>query len=289
MKCQIVIGQGGKRNLFFDSPLIAGPNAILIKDKTAAPFGAVLTPLLSHAQPQTAQPSFVRTSAGYLLWPGYGRQPWQQARRQYRSENPLAGKPLIATISPADASEAFKLAQALGSWEQIEGIALYLTDGQTPTELLDIVKAVNSITALPLLVRMPFTDPMSYARMYSDGSVAALIVAAPPQGEALEGEQTYLRGELHSPAMVPLYASLIRQLGGITELPIIARADASSTQDVLTLIGAGAEAVILEGMLWVQPNSAEIIRRELDERAQRWQVETWQAFSQHLRQKPVLP
>ena len=289
MKCQIVIGQGGKHNLLLDSPLIAGPNAIMIKDRSAAPFGAVLTPLLSHTQPQVAQPSFVRTSAGYLLSPGYGTQQWQQARRQYRSENPLVGKTLIATISPVDAREAFKLAQALGSWVQIEGIALYLTEGQTPVELLDIVKAINSVTDLPLLVRMPFTDPMSYARMCTDVSVGALIVSAPPQGEALDGEQTYLHGELHSPAMVPLYASLIRQLRSITDLPIIACADASSTQDVIILVGAGAEAVILEGVLWVQPNVAETIHRELDERAQHWQVDTWQAFSQHLRQHAVLP
>ena len=92
----------------------------------------MLTPLLSRTQPQTAQPSFVRTNAGYLLSQGYGRQLWQQARRQFRSENPLARTPLIATIAPVDASEAVKLAQALGSWEQIEGIALHLTDGQTP-------------------------------------------------------------------------------------------------------------------------------------------------------------
>lgn len=289
MKYQIVIGQGGKHNLLLDSPLIAGPNAILIKDKTAEPFGAVLTPLLSRTQPQTAQPSFVRTSAGYLLSPGYGRQLWQQARRQFRSENPLARTPLIATIAPVDASEAVKLAQALGSWEQIEGIALHLTDGQTPGELLEIIRTINSVTDLPLLVRMPFADPVSYARMCGDGSVAALIVAAPPQGEALVEEQIYLRGELHSPALVPLYANLIRQLRSITDLPIIARADASGTQDVLTLVGAGAEAVMLEGVLWVQPNIAEIICHELDERAQRWQVETWQAFSQRLRQMTVLP
>ena len=136
---------------------------------------------------------------------------------------------------------------------------------------------------------MPFADHVSYARMCGDGSVAALIVAAPPQGEALVEEQIYLRGELHSPALVPLYANLIRQLRSITDLPIIARADANGTQDVLTLVGAGAEAVMLEGVLWVQPNIAEIICHELDERAQRWQVETWQAFSQRLRQMTVLP
>lgn len=289
MKCQLVLGQGGKHNLLLDSPLIAGSNAIQINDKSTAPFGAVLTPLLSHSQLQGAQPGFVRTSGGYLLSPGYGRELWPQARRRYRTRNPRIGKPLVATISPADANEANKLAQGLGSWEQIEGIALALVDGQTPGELLEMVKNINGATDLPLLVRLPFSDPTSYARICNEESVAALIVASPPQGEVLANEKKYLRGELHSSALVALFASLIRQVKSISDVPIIARADASSTQDVLTLVAAGAHAVILEGSLWVQPNVAQEVRRELDEIAQRWQVDTWEDFNQHLRQTAVLP
>ncbi|MHB1357493.1 MAG: beta/alpha barrel domain-containing protein [Anaerolineae bacterium] len=289
MKCQLVLGQGSKHNLLLDSPLIAGPNAILMNDRSTTPFGAVLTPLLNQAQLQTTQLRFIRTSGGYLLSPGYGRQLWPQARRQYRTRNPRVAKPIIATISPANANEAYKLAQGLGSWEQIEGIALYLTEGQTLDELLEMVEAINSGTDLPLLLRLPFSDPCSYARVCRKESVAALIVAAPPQGEVLEDEKTFLCGELHSPALVALYARFIRQVRNITDLPIIARADASSTQDVLALVAAGAEAVILEGVLWVQPTIAHEIRQELDDKAQRWQVDTWQEFSQHLRRTAVLP
>jgi hypothetical protein len=289
MNYHIVLGQGGKRNLLLESPLIAGSDTISAKGKTVAPYGALLTPVLSRGQTPVAWPAFVRTSAGYLLSHGYGGFPWQQGRQQYRTAHALPGMPIIAAISPVDASEAYKLAQALGSWEQIEGIALNITDDQTPEELAEIIKAVNSATDLPLLIRLPFGDPQRYAEVCRDGAVAALIATAPPQGEVLGADLTLFHGELHSPALVPFYAHLIRELKRGTELPILARADAHSTWDVLILVAAGAEAVILEGALWVQPHISAEIQSDLDVKAKDWQVDTWQAFCQHLRQKMLIP
>jgi hypothetical protein len=284
MRCEILIGQGGKRNLLLDNPLIAGASAIQVTDRSVESFGAVMTPVLSQTQAPWTQPAFIRTSAGYLLSEGYGKQAWQQARRLFRMKSSRR-KPILATILPTDASEAFKMAQGLGGWEQIEGIVIYPADNQTPPEMLAITRAIKDGTDLPLFARLPFTEPISFAGVFSNESVAALIVAAPPWGEWFEEKQPYLLGELHSSALVPLYAHLVRQVKSFSGLPIIARADAGSTRDVLTLARAGAEAVILEGAEWAQPGIASEIWRELEDHALQMRVGTWQAFIQQLRQE----
>ncbi len=274
-----------KYSLEIDSPLVAGPNALPIKDRQATEsFGAICTPLICNTAQSNTAGFLLPTVAGYLINEEHGSISWQTARKLYSHAEQTRRKPILATIAPSDRVSAVRAAQDLSGWEQTAGILLHLYCSANPHETADIIRAVVSNTELPLLVRLPFEQPDIWLATLCSLPIAGLVIAAPSSGRLRTMEGDWEEGDLHSPALVAHYAGIIARAAGCG-IPLIARADASSIGDVLTLVAAGAEAVMLEGALWAQPNLAERILSELYATAARAGAGSWQEFTRYLRRE----
>ncbi|MCE5259508.1 MAG: hypothetical protein LLG44_10725 [Chloroflexi bacterium] len=274
-----------KYSLELDSPLVAGPNALPVKDSQAAEsFGAICTPLIRNTVQSDAARFLLPTVAGYLVNEEHGSISWQTARKLYSHAEQPRRKPILATVTPSDRISAVRAAQDLSGWEQTAGILLHLYCSANPHETADIIQAIVSNTELPLLVRLPFEQPDIWLATLCSLPIAGLVVAAPPNGRLRNKEGAWEEGDLHSPALVAHYAGIIARAVGCG-IPLIARADASSIGDVLTLVAAGAEAVMLEGALWTQPNLAERILSGLHAAAARAGAGNWQEFTRYLRRE----
>ncbi|MHB9032840.1 MAG: hypothetical protein ACYC6L_07320 [Anaerolineae bacterium] len=285
-KWQITL-ESNKLALMLGNPLIAGPNAVAPQDRRVSEaFGAVCTPLLSNAVPDGETGFLERTTAGYLAGSLAGCLSWRAARRLYARTRPAHDIPVIATIAPVDRAAAIKSAAELGTWEQISGILLYCYTGAMPELVNGIVRAVTGETDLPLILRLPYTQAAGWAQDLDLDLMAALLVGGPPPGSLRLANGTWSSGELHSPALVPYYAAVIRELAP-AGLPLIARADISSPQDALALFAAGAAAVMLEAAVWVQPDLPARTIQEIEYIASKAGVNDWDAFCRFLRQSPA--
>lgn len=275
-----------KHSLVLTTPLLAGSGALpLSATKTGSWWGAALTPLLWGNESARTPKEFARTAAGYLVPPGFGCVGWSNARRIFRQAR-YGGPPVAAVIAPDEPSFAAQMAADLSSWEGIQAIALYLFTDDMDTARR-IVRAAQNETSLPLWVRLPAnTTHEPWVDTLADCGAAAVIAAAPLPGKARLADGTWLEGDLHTPALVPYYTQLIAALP--RTLPIIARADANSTRDVLAVLAAGAQLVILEGAVWASPGLAETINSDLETLAIRWGTGSdWDALLSRLRSQTV--
>jgi len=190
--------------------------------------------------------------------------------------------PVLAVMAPADRAAAAQAADTVSSWEQIAGLVLYLDPAITMEESAGIVRAILDASSLPLIIQLPYEQPFMWADCLAPLAPAGFVIGAPPEGRLRRPGGSWLQGYLHSPALVPYYASVIAMTVRCG-IPIIARSDASSTGDVLTLVAAGAEAVMLEGALWAQPDLAASILGELVLLAKQVGASSWQEFTRFLR------
>jgi len=281
-----ILCDGNKQNLLLRSPLIAGSGAVagITSMEVDCEFGAVMTPLLCSAEASRLPQALGRTTAGYLVPTRYGCQSWGSARRAYRRAK-RGSAPIVAVVAPDAPAYAARMVAELITWESIQAIALYPQAAEI-TAVTQIVEIVADQTDIPIWLRLPAFQPGVWVAALEHIKVAAYIVATPLPGKARLPNGRTIAGELHTPALMPYFAQLISEIH--SEIPIIARADASSTSDVLALLAAGAKLVILEGALWAIPDLGKVILSDLEALSERFGTgHDWDAFLSHLRATPA--
>ena len=109
-----------------------------------------------------------------------------------------------------------------------------------------------------------------------DAGADAIVVAAPPVGRARNTAGRWISGELRSPALVPLYTERVYEVASATMVPIIACGEASSAQDVLAMLAAGASALQLASILWVRPGIIGDVYEALEAEMSARSVSRWE-------------
>ena len=145
------------------------------------------------------------------------------------------------------------MAEILTGYDWVQGIELDSPGEMDAREWGDCVYAVREVAAVPCLARIPFDGHLQAAAAAQDAGADAIVVAAPPAGLARDAAGGWATGELHSPALHPLYVRRVREVAAAVTAPLIARADIGNSQDALALLAAGACALQLASILWVRP------------------------------------
>src|SRR5690606_35996257 len=92
----------------------------------------------------------------------------------------------------------------------------------------------------------------------------ALVVAAPPRGTARDPYSGRLvPGRIYGPMVKAMTLRMVGQLATRIDIPIIGAGGIHSPQDARDFIEAGARAVQVDSVTWVEPKMLEIIARDL--------------------------
>lgn len=286
--CRIALGRG-KREMVLASPLLGASGALGYSPSAATVegldrLGAYVTPALTVGPWRGAEePRLVRTVAGYVLHTGRRNPGVARAARRYARGWARGGLPVIAALYAPTADDAAEGAARLAGCECIQGIEIHLPHDATPEVAASAVRAVATETTLPCLVRVTERGAVPQAAAAEEAGADGLVVAAPPHGLARDEDGAWAAGPLHGPALAPLYAALIHEVHRETELPVIGRGGIGRAEDVLAHLAAGAVAVQLDSILYVDPAAPAAISDYLAEQMARAGAEDWEAFLETLR------
>lgn len=116
-----------------------------------------------------------------------------------------------------------------------------------------------------MLVRLPMLDAYEIAEAVADAGADALIISAPPRGTARDPKTGKLvSGRVYSPIVKPMVLRVVGQLmRRLKDIPVIGAGGIHTLQDARDYLEAGATAVQVDSVAWIQPDMLEKIARDL--------------------------
>ncbi|GAB4447374.1 MAG: dihydroorotate dehydrogenase [Anaerolineae bacterium] len=238
-----------------------------------AVFGAIVTnPITLRPRRGPAQPRLAETPGGFILNTGEQnlgvKKVIQQAQKSWTSLSTA----IIAHLPADEPDDLLRTARALAHLETPQGqnvlaaIELGLPSQAHPQEARRWIRAIQEGSPLPLLVKLPLGTSLDLAEVVAEAQVDALVIGSPPQGAAAQAGRSgaIIRGVLYGPALHSLALHDLQRVKNWLDLPIVAVGGIHSLADAETFLAAGATAVQLDSLLFIEPKQAESIAKHLN-------------------------
>lgn len=202
---------------------------------------------------------------GVLVHTGLPNLGLNKTLKTHRNMWASAPIPIILHLVATTVDQVRKSVARLDEEDCIAGIELGLSDGIRRSEALALVNAAVSRAEKPVLVRLPMLDAPQLAEPVADEGADALVVCAPPRGTVRDPMTGRLvSGRLYSPLIKPMVLRMVGQLARqLSDLPIIGAGGIHTPEDARDFLDAGARAVQVDAVIWLNPRQLEFIARDL--------------------------
>ncbi|MBN1993157.1 MAG: nitronate monooxygenase [Anaerolineae bacterium] len=226
-------------------------------------FGAFVTnPITLRPRHGPSQPRLVETTAGFVLDTGAQNPGVKKVIREYGKIWHNFAVPVIAHLPAAEPDDLFRTVRALDTTDAVAAIELGIPFLATPRDIAAWVRAVREGCLLPVLVKLPLATALEIAEAAVRAAADALVLGSPPLGTALyQPTGKMVTGHLYGPALHSLVLRTLQIVGELVETPLIAAGGIHSLADAQAFLAAGAAAVQLDSLLWLEPKEAETIAR----------------------------
>jgi dihydroorotate dehydrogenase (NAD+) catalytic subunit len=238
-------------------------------------FGAVVTqPITLRPRRGTTQPRLVETRAGFILDTGQQNPGVKKILRQYSKVWARLETAVIAHLPADEPDDLMRTVRALTSAKTPHGdfalaaFELGLPAQATSQEVEQWVKAMQDGSELPLLVKLPLDAPLETAEAAANVYADALVIGSPPLGAAFVPDQENpVSGHLYGPFLHSLVLHRLQQYADLG-LPVVAVGGIHSLADAQAFFEAGAMAIQLDSLLFIDPKQAEGIAGAMGEKSQ---------------------
>lgn len=264
------ITRPGKNSLIIETPVMAASGIL--------GFGDVYHDLIQFEKlgafvtnPVTYQPwkpatgtRVVSLDAGMMVHTGLPNPGISKVLGNYRDKWNALPLPVIMHVVVTSPEHVRKCASRIDAENAVDAIELGLNDDISWKDVEQVVSGAVKNAEKPVLVRLPFLADPDIARAASDAGAGALVACAPPRGTARDPYGGRLvSGRLYGPLVKPTALRYVGQLANQVDIPVIGAGGIHSQQDARDFIDAGACAVQIDALTWVQPKMLEYIARDL--------------------------
>ena len=266
----IEITRTGKNSLIIENPVMPASGVFGYGDVYRSQIklerlGALVT------NPVTYQPwnpasgtRVIPLDAGVLVHTGLPNLGISKVIAKHRAFWDNLPLPVILHVVATTPEQVGKCASRIESENSIDAIELGLNDDVGWKGAMEFVRAVIQRTEKPLLVRLPLQDAYELAQPVADAGAGGLVVAAPPRGTARDPYSGKLvPGRIYGPLVKPMVLRVVGQLMSRIDIPIIGAGGIHSAQDARDYLDAGACAVQVDAVTWLDPKMIEMIARDL--------------------------
>ena len=156
---------------------------------------------------------------------------------------------VIVHLALRDAREARKCVERLEDVENVLAIELgFRHDEDSRAAAATVASAAQGL--LPVVVQAPFSRAAEFCALAGQAGAQAVSVSAPPRA-ALTAAEGWFEGRMYGGGFCAHSLQTVRELCHATDLPIIAAGGVHSADQIEALLSAGARAVQLESVVWI--------------------------------------
>lgn len=213
-------------------------------------LGAFITPPLSlHPRTPARPPRLLAHQGTFVLHTGHPNSGVKAAvRRHHRvwADLPI---PIIVHLLLETTDEAAEMASLVEGVESVAALELGL--GEVDADQAGALVAV-CVGEIPLIANLPMGTPPEVFVAAAEAGAHAVSIGAPRGG--LPGpDGAFVHGRLYGPALFPLAIQAVTTLRRVLSVPILAGGGVYGRAEAETLRQAGAAVVVLDGVLWTEP------------------------------------
>jgi dihydroorotate dehydrogenase (NAD+) catalytic subunit len=230
-------------------------------------IGALITnPVTYQAWSPVRGTRVVGLDAGVLVHTGLPNLGLERVVKEYARAWRALPTQIILHLVATQRADLQRSADLINRTEGIAGLELGLNDDIGIEKAVELVQAVRESIEKPFLVRLPMLDAYEIAEACADAGAGALVVCAPPRGTARDPHSKRLvQGRVYGALLKPM---ILRMVGVLrrridNSVPIIGAGGIHNPQDARDYLDAGAVAVQLDSLLWIQPKLVERIARDV--------------------------
>jgi dihydroorotate dehydrogenase (NAD+) catalytic subunit len=267
----IQITRAGKHTLQIDTPVMPAAGTMgfansyrgLIKAEKLGAF--VTNPVTLEPWSPASGTRVIPLDGGVLVHTGLPNAGLSRTIKEYSRVWADLSIPVILHLVGTTIEDVRRSLKMTDREEHLAAVELGLDDDISRQDAVRLVQAAVEAAEKPVLVRLPASDAYELAAPVADAGAHALVIAAPPRGTARDPRSGKLisgriYGPLVKPALLRMVGVLARQ---IKNVPIIGAGGIHSLQDARDYLEAGAVAVQVDSVTWIQPRMLERIARDL--------------------------
>ncbi len=247
-----------KRGFPLKSPLLAAAGCWGFANEYAdlidiSLLGALITnPISWHPRQPSGGEHARNLASGVALHTGLPNPGLRSALRRFGPKWRRMVCPVIVHLLLDDADQARKCVERLEEVENVLAIELGFRHNEDPRAAAAIIAAAAQ-GVLPVMVQSTFSRTAEFTALAEQAGAQAVTVSAPPRA-AIDTGEGWFEGRLYGGAMFPHSLQVVRELRRETSLPIIAAGGIHSTAQARALHSAGAQAMQLQSVVWIDPS-----------------------------------
>lgn len=228
-------------------------------------LGAIVTnPITYEPWSPASGRRVIPLAAGVLMHTGLPNPGLNKVLKRFRNLWLMLPVPVIVHFVATNENHVRKGAARLDEEEAVAAVELGLSDDIHWQDAEALVAAAVDKTEKPVIVRVPSQDTFDLAQAAADAGAASVVISAPPRGTARDPHTGKLvSGRVYGPLVKPMILRMVGQLARQINIPIIGAGGIHSAQDARDYIDAGAVAVQVDSVTWIQPRLLETIGRDL--------------------------
>lgn len=227
--------------------------------------GAVVVgPISRSSRRGEDPPRMAETTGGFVLETGLQNRGISAVMKKFARVWQRLGCPVIAQIVDDDPEDAAVTARRLMGVEGLMGLEILLAAETSAHQLAERVAAIRWENDLPLWVKLPLARAAEFALTAVEAEVDALVIGQPAQGAILNRDNVLIRGALYGPLTFPTMLAALSEVSQLKlPIPLIACGGIHTAGQARQAIHAGAAAIQLDSVIWVEPGSATRIAGEI--------------------------
>ena len=225
--------------------------------ETARFGGVVVGPFTRRSRGGSQPPRMAETVGGFVRNVGLQNRGVSAAVRRYGQLWPRLGCPVIAQVADSEYGDAAETVERLSAVDGIEGFELLCEPDASEKELSRLLEVVLLETDLPVLVKLPRARAAALAPAAVGAGAAGVVVGSPPIGAGVRPDGQTVSGEMFGPGVFPvMLAALLAVKALALAGSLIACGGVHTRQQARDCLQAGADALQLDSLVWVEPAAA---------------------------------
>lgn len=219
--------------------------------------GVVVGPFTRRSRGGSPPPRLAVTLGGLVRRVGLQNRGVSAAVRRYGQLWPRLGCPVIAQVADSEFHEAAETVGRLSVADGIAGFELLCQPEASEREISRLLEVLLLETDLPVLVKLPLARAATLAPAAIESGAAGVVVGSPQIGAGIRADGQAVNGEMFGPGVFPMMLAALLEVKalGLTG-SLVGCGGVHTLQQARDCMRAGADALQLDSLVWVEPMAA---------------------------------